>query len=283
MRLSSTHLIALTLATAAALVLVPPARAGTYEQYGFDGWSPLTHGSFVAAVPVPGGLEARFWARPAFAPGDIAEWVYAAPADTSVANWDVERSVSGIAGGDWNTLFVAFVDGRRQYVASDVPSVNRPWGWVRGAGLGASGLAAVLQCGGPHICVPAGTARLAMRGARVVLHDAFAPVVSSVQGDLAREGALKGSAALSFAATDRGGGVYRAYAVVDGRPGTAVAIGDARCRDLLAGGDPHQFAYRRPCPLSAGATVAVDTTTLADGPHTIAVVVEDAAGNPVTA
>jgi hypothetical protein len=264
-------------------MLAAPARAGTYEQYGFDGWSPLTHGSFVAAVPVPGGLEARFWARPAFAPGDIAEWVYAAPADTSVASWDVERSVSGIAGGDWNTLFVAFVDGRTRYVASDVPSVNRAWGWVRGAGLGASGLAAVLQCGGPHTCVPAGTARLAVRGARVVLHDAFAPVVSSVQGDLAREGALKGTAALSFAATDRGGGVYRAYAVVGGRPGAAVAIGDDRCRDLLTGGDPHRFAYRRPCPLSAGAAVAVDTTTLADGPHTIAVVVEDAAGNAVTA
>jgi hypothetical protein len=264
-------------------MLAAPARAGTYEQHGFDGWSPVTHGSFVAAVPVPGGLEARFWARPAFAPGDIAEWVYAAPADTTVAGWDVERSVSGIGGGDWNTLFVAFVDGRVRYVASDVPSVNRPWGWVRGAGLGASGLAAVLQCGGPHTCVPAGAALLSVRGARVVLHDAFAPVVSSVQGDLARDGVLEGTAALSFAATDRGGGVYRAYAVVDGRPGAPVAIGDDRCRDLLADGGPYQFAHRRPCPLSAGATVAVDTSALPDGPHTIAVVVEDAAGNAVTA
>jgi hypothetical protein len=265
------------------LALAAPARAGTYEQYGFDGWTPYAQGAFVAAVPGAGGLEARFWARSAFAPGDLAEWLYAAPADTTIASWDFERSVGGIGGGDWNTLFIAVADGNFRVVAGDVPSVDRVWGPVGGSGLGASALRALLQCGGPHLCTTPGTAALAVRGSRVVLHDAFAPKVASVQGDLAEPGTLRAVAALSLTAADRGGGVYRAYAVVDGRPQPPVAVGDDRCRDAIPGGDPYQFAFRAPCPLSAGATVAVDTTALADGPHTVAVLVEDAAGNAVSA
>ncbi len=272
----------LVLTVLAALVLAAPARAGTYEQRGLDGWTPYAQGSFVAALVGAGDLEARFWARSAFAPGDIGEWSYAAPADTTIASWEIERSVSGIASGDWNTLFVARADGHLRAVAWDVPSVNRPWGRVSGSGLGASGLAALLQCGGPHACVPAGTATLAVRDPRVVLHDTFAPVISAVHGDLAAAGPLRGASALSFSAGDRGGGVYRAWAVVDGLPGARVAIGDDRCRALSVA-DPYQFAFRQPCPLTAGATVAVDTAALADGPHTIAVLVEDAAGNAVTA
>src|ERR1041385_6803020 len=100
------------------LALVAPARAGTYEQRGFDGWTPYVQGSFVAALIGAGGdLEARFWARPAFAPGDVAQWSYVAPPDTAIASWDVERSVGGIAGGDWNTLFAARADGHVLHVA----------------------------------------------------------------------------------------------------------------------------------------------------------------------
>jgi hypothetical protein len=269
----------LTLTLILALVLAAPARAGTYTQYGFDGWAPFAAGAFVATGQGADDVEATFWARSAFDPGDVAGWAYAAPTDTRIASWSLERSVSGIGGGDWNTLFLA--DSR--VVAADVPSLNRSWGGVAGGELGASALRALLLCGGPHVCMPAGAAVLAVRGVRVALHDAFAPKVASVQGDLASAGTLRGRAALSFAATDRGGGVYRAYALVDGQAGPVVAIGDSRCRDLVPGGDPYEFAFRVPCPLSAGATVEVDTTALADGPHTIAAVVEDAAGNAVTA
>ena len=83
-----------------------------------------------ALVGAGGDLEAQFWARSAFPPGEVAEWTYTAPADTTVASWDLERSVSGIGGGDWNTLFLARADGNARVVAADVPSVNRPWGWV---------------------------------------------------------------------------------------------------------------------------------------------------------
>lgn len=259
------------------LLLAAPARAGTYVDTGLDGWSPAIRapGGFVAAGRGSSTLGVQFWGRAAFAPGDRAEWAYDAPPDTTVATWAFEREVAGIGSGHWNTLFSA---GRR-LVAHDVPSVNRVWGRIAAGGLAAGRLDAALQCGGPRACSPLGVARLTLRASRVSLHDPYAPVVSVVQGELATAPVLRGSVALSFAAADRGGGVYRAFAVVDGRAGAPVAVGDERCRARA----PYEFAYRRPCPLEAGATVAIDTARLPEGRHEVAVVVEDAAGNRTTA
>jgi hypothetical protein len=265
--------------------LAAPARAGTYEHHslpGFDGWAPsvATTGGFVAAGDGPDGSWLRFWARPWFDPGEIADWIYTPAADTTLAGWELQRTVTGVAAGDWNTLFILVVDGYWHFAAYDVPSVPRAWGPVVGGGQSASRLLARLACGGPHQC--AGPAAMELRSARMTLHDAHAPTVTEVQGDLAGERVLTGMAGLSFAAADRGGGVYRTWIEVDGRPGPAVPIGDDRCRDAIAGGDPYQFASRRPCPLEAGATVALDTTALTDGRHAVAVKVEDAAGNRTT-
>jgi hypothetical protein len=280
------------LTLALALLLAAPARAGTYEHYtlspfspGLDGWSPyvVAPGGFVGTSAPWDGLVAQFWARTSFAPGERAGWIYTPPPDTAVASWDIERTVTGIGGGHWNTLLSATVDGRSRYVWTDVPSQNRSWARVGGTGLAASQLLAGLHCGGPSACIPLGSARLQLRGSRVVLHDPHAPQVEAVQGDLVDAQVLRGTAALSLRATDRGGGVYRVFAEVDGRAGPLVELGDARCRDVLPGGDPYQFAFRQPCPPAAGATVALDTTVLSDGRHTIAVKVADAAGNEMTA
>src|SRR5215213_250561 len=95
------------------LLVAAPARAGTYEHHttspispGLDGWSPsvAVPGGFAGTTAGPDALSAHFWARPWFAPGDRADWIYAPPPDTTVASWDVERMVAGIGGGDWNTL-----------------------------------------------------------------------------------------------------------------------------------------------------------------------------------
>jgi hypothetical protein len=280
------------LTLALTVLLAAPAHAGTYEHHtlspfapGLDGWSSYVAapGGFAGTSAPSEGLVAQFWARTQFAPGERAGWIYTPPPDTTVASWDVERMVSGIGGGHWNTLLSATVDGRYRYVWTDVPSQNRPWARVGGAGLGASQLVAWLQCGGPSACIPLGSARLVLRASRVVLHDPYAPQVEGVQGDLADAPVLRGAAALSLRATDRGGGVYRVVAEIDGRPGPLVELGDARCRDVLPGANAYQFAFRQPCPPAAGATVALDTTTLSDGKHTIAVKVVDAAGNEVTA
>jgi hypothetical protein len=272
---------------AVVLAASPAAQAGTYEHHtltaaspGLDGWSPAVSapGGRVAAVVEPGALAIHFWERPWFMWGERGDWIYTAPDDTSVARWEFERSVSGVGGGDWNTLFGAVGDGRWRELAHDAPSRNRPWGRLAAGGLAASALIARLQCGGPHACPLGSGPALRLRSSRVVLHDGHAPRVSAVRGDLAGDRPLAGTAALSFAATDRGGGVHRAWVEVDGVRATTVAVGDERCRELIAGG-PREFAFRVPCPLAAGATVPLDTTRLADGRHVIAVHVEDAAGH----
>jgi hypothetical protein len=274
---------------AALLSLAAPARAATYEVEGMsaaspgaDGWSPVIRAprGYVGWTAGPGELTVQFHTRAVFDRGDLGEWLFAAPADTAIVAWDVERAVSGIGGGGWNTLFAASGDGHTRFVATEVPSRNRPFALMHADGLSASRVMAILHCAGPVPCRAAPTAILRLRSARLTLSDVYAPAPSEPRGDLAGGGVLTGTAALSFTATDRGGGLYRAYAIVDGRRLPAVPIGDSRCRPLP--GTEHRFAYRRPCPLSGGAVVALDTRALADGRHTIAVAVEDAAGNAVT-
>jgi hypothetical protein len=289
------RLTVLIISIVVTAVLVAPARAGTYEHHtlspfapGIDGWSPRVSAArgFVSVGVDGGGLWAGFFTRNPFDPGDVADWSYAAPADTTAVAWAFDRAVAGIGGGDWNTFFTAISDDRRRLVGWDVPSVNRGWGRLSAGGLSASRLEARLVCGGPGPCHRAGAATtLRLRAARVVLHDGHAPVATAVQGDLVENRVLSGTERLAFRAADRGGGVYRTLVTVDGRPWSATAVdgNGGRCRDVIGGGSPYQFAFRVPCPLAAGATVELATTRLSDGRHTIAVAVEDAAGNRTTA
>ena len=78
-------------------LLAAPARAGTYEHHTGRrrlGAAASPAASFVAADAGPDGLRLRFWARPWFAPGEIADWIYTAPADTTLAGWELERTVT---------------------------------------------------------------------------------------------------------------------------------------------------------------------------------------------
>ena len=287
------RLLPIILPLITALLLAAPARAGTYEHLaaappapGADGWTPAIHTTHgYVSTGWDGALWAGFFTRASFDPGESADWAYAAPAHTTVETWRFQRQVTGIGAGDWNTLFSAVADGRPRLVAHDVPSRDRPWGRLAAHGLGADRVVARLVCGGPRACGRAGSATmLRLRAIGMTLHDPHAPSVSGVQGDLARDAVLTGTRRLSFAAADRGAGVYRAHVSVDGRRRTAAVVDSngGRCRDLVPGG-VLQSAHRVPCAAAAGATVALDTRALADGRHTVAVLVEDAAGNVTTA
>jgi hypothetical protein len=122
-------------------------------------------------------------------------------------------------------------------------------------------------------------------GGKVAVGDRRGPSAGSAAGDLATDATLRGTEALTFTAADGESGVYRARAIVDGRPQpwTAVTPGSASCRDVNpANADAYEFAVRVPCPRSTSGELQLDTRAFADGEHALRVVVEDAAGNAVT-
>jgi hypothetical protein len=84
---------------------------------------------------------------------------------------------------------------------------------------------------------------------------------------------LAGPHSLSFAASDTGGGVYQASLEVDGRV----------VQTIDAGGCAPPFTQPAPCPKTASGSFTLDTSTLADGPHLVLVLVNDATGTNTTA
>jgi hypothetical protein len=125
----------------------------------------------------------------------------------------------------------------------------------------------------------------------VTLEDDTAPVASNVSGSLVAPGDLAGVAGVSFAATDAGSGLYSAAVTVDGAPlaGANINANGGRCVPIDGPGSGGQassvlrFDWTSPCALAGSATLSLDTSALADGAHSVAVTVSDAAGNTATA
>ena len=117
----------------------------------------------------------------------------------------------------------------------------------------------------------------------MTLNDFSAPQATEASGDLLSAPTLRGPANVSFAAKDVGGGLYRVVVTADGKDAAAAAVPDAsgRCVNVDSG-DAYAFKWPQPCPLDVRSTVTVDTASLPEGTHSIAVLLEDAAGNRAT-
>jgi hypothetical protein len=135
--------------------------------------------------------------------------------------------------------------------------------------------------GGSH-----GAWALAVVGwARLLLSTGSLPTATDFRGGLL-EPAAHGTASLAFTAADDGPGVHTVTVSIDGK-----AIYDAtpntnsgKC--VPAGADPATgapiWAWQQPCPRSQTVDLTVKTTTLADGPHELKIVVKNAARNAST-
>ncbi len=76
--------------------------------------------------------------------------------------------------------------------------------------------------------------------------------------------------------------MYRYALSVDGDRVAQNVVDDAdgTCADVEpANDDPYEFGAPQPCPLAASGEASFDTATLHDGPHTLHLTLEDAAGN----
>lgn len=78
------------------------------------------------------------------------------------------------------------------------------------------------------------------------------------------EGPLAGVVKTDFEASDEGGGIYEAVLLVDGLP------------LVRSGACEKPFTARVPCPLRHQGSILLDTTRIADGEHSLSLVVYDA-------
>jgi hypothetical protein len=120
----------------------------------------------------------------------------------------------------------------------------------------------------------------------MVLDDPAPPVVKSASGPLLAGGTLVGAQTVSLGATDAGSGVYQGSLVVDGAPVVAQALdpNGGACADLHVAPDGRpSYVHAQPCPATASGVLTLNTDALAPGPHTLTVLVSDAAGNQTVA
>lgn len=220
--------------------------------------------------------------------GTSAAWTFTAPTGTTITGLTYERYIGHVFDGfnDWSPALR--VDGNiapgetclDTVENGETCSVGGPPGTggepARITGLSAHELSLGIVCQAPSQdeCVTGATEHqvwATMYGATVTLSDPTPPTLSAPSGTLWGPGETggfhKGTESVAVAAQDVGGGVASIVLSADGRPMETYTA-------------PCNFTFAQPCPSSTGTqTLALPTTQLPDGKHTLALVATDAAGN----
>ncbi len=110
-----------------------------------------------------------------------------------------------------------------------------------------------------------------IEGMDTTLEDATPPTATINGGSLAGGGPMSGNATLQFTATDGESGVRESQLLLDGSP-------------VITDDYSSQCTYTNfaACPQSQTASIALDTSKIANGEHQVALRVTDAAGNTQT-
>ncbi|MGH2850006.1 MAG: hypothetical protein ACRDLP_05260, partial [Solirubrobacteraceae bacterium] len=249
---------------------------------------------------------------------DVAAWEFSAPAATTISAVAVWRAFVAGPSAPFRSPIAALDVIGEDGSATTVAACSQAYGCVSAgtdpstelaganalaySGLDASAIEGVAACGGGQTCPLGGVVggpvtcpELAGDGCLaanhlyamvVTLDDTSAPSASNVSGTLVGSGPLSGPVGVSFDAADTGSGLYSASLDVDGAVVASTSLGSngGRCVSL-GDGDPGllRFDWTVPCPLAASGTLGFDTSALADGPHSAAVTVTDAAQNTTVA
>jgi hypothetical protein len=295
-------LIGVSVAIVACSLWLGSAQAGTYvvdacklangSSAPWSGWSYSSVGpeSFDAEYCDHGQYRILFMrARAAHSNGDHGQLTFTAPAGTSVVGYSIWRSVRllgstqsdysyALLEGDPN-VEVESCDGLGSACVSlgDYTKPPAPANLVQRRGLPGLGRFWLrLGCASPTGCQQLSgdsPAKLWLHRAEVVLEDAVPPQFSAPPtGSLLNTATpLAGVRDVAVAATDEGGGVRDVRVEIDGHQVADSELGDpATCRE------PYFLVV--PCSRSASGVVAVDTSHLADGDHTLRLAVTDATG-----
>ncbi|HWF74366.1 MAG TPA: hypothetical protein VG186_13545 [Solirubrobacteraceae bacterium] len=115
------------------------------------------------------------------------------------------------------------------------------------------------------------TAVIELMGMDTTLSESTPPSATITGGSLAGGGPLSGTGTLDFTATDGESGVAASQLLIDGSPVLTDSY-SSQC----------PFTNFAACPASMPDSIAWSTTTVADGPHQLALRITDAAGNVQT-
>ena len=273
------------------------ASADTYTVFSCKGPTGVANGAAGwAALPAPSGEGQATNSCPSAGPlsaflnsatptgGASASWRFSAPTDTRIVSLASQRRTTGVAPASAQSKDVSYL------LESD--KVNLELCDVSNTSSCVADLTDPIDKQGLDagfvqfrvLCTNAGsTCSRALRAdfdsIRVGLKDALAPAVSGV--NVVDSGDSSGILTVSYNASDRGGGVYRAVVKVDGNPSAVQPLGGADCADANpADADAYQFLVPVPCPGAVnGAVTRINYRTLPPGPHAVEIAVEDAAGN----
>jgi hypothetical protein len=247
------------------------------------GAAPSAEGKATNSCPSAGPLSA-FLDSATPTGGASATWRFGAPTDTRIVSFASQRKTTGVAPPSAQSKDVSYLLETDSVnlelcdvsnTSSCVADLTDP---IDKQGLDAGFVQFRVLCtNGGSTCSRA--LRADFDSIRVGLKDAIAPAVSGVK--VVDSGDSSGILTVSYNASDRGGGVYRAVIKVDGNPSAVQPLGGADCADANpADGDAYQFLVPVPCPGAVnGAVTKINYRTLPPGPHAVEIAVEDAAGN----
>lgn len=327
-RLESMRLIRivppLLIALAVVLVLVPVAAANTYfvsacktrlgapaPLDGFIASQNVGGSSTFNDCGVGGSFGTRLLASVDQPSGARVTWSYRAPADTEIRQFDMWRWAQHLrSSGDTSqreliqyTSFPSadYVAHRQEWCGSsfctargtETNAIHAGNYWYSGTLNGTTEAFFNVGCFGTHPCYArAGSGHMstmAIQGIQWTLTDDHNPVAEAPSGPLVGAGPHKGVESATFAATDRGSGLY--WSIVElrqPRPDAEwetverqiVHPNGGRCAELEAYPDnPYEFGYGVPCRLSASVSLPWDTAEVPDGDYELRIRLEDASGN----
>lgn len=284
-----------------ALAAAGPAAAGTFTVYACkkpDGTPAATDGWAAGQVDVGGAvttsecasggpMRAELGSGAAHPKGTRADLVFTAPTGMPVVGYVVYRTVD-VGPNDPSTYayhYDLFEDNvaiaERCVVECKLGDPTRPLGEASAfvqSSTRTTQVTARASCSGdgdPQVTTcgtQARTSKVALHRVATVLEDTTDPELTSTpSGTLfdssrAQSGVVSGS----FSAKDTGSGVFQATIDVDGRAVATSTLDDngGKCQV--------PFTARVPCKPQASGTASLDTTPLADGQHTVRLVISDA-------
>lgn len=283
------RMLGMLLAAVAVGIIAAPASAGSYTinscnqspSVSTAGWSyDETSGSFngipywfTANNCYSYGLY-RSFENTSIPGGAYTAWTFTAPADTYIESAKLFQSIAPRAPGAYDTLYAELADGTRRsiasYLASNTTQVgDTPYSMPQAAPQ-TRRLRAEMGCASGNPCVGRYNDTVGnewiLYGAQIKVADPSLPAIGSVAGTGWSTAPTDGVSPITYAVTDTGAGVSATRFFVDG-------IQYAQNQESCVTG---KYV---PCPLSSTGSFSLDTTRLAEGDHTIALVALDGAGN----